>query len=171
MVLTKQERQPTNKSKQPWLTSRRKMSRYQYRVTIYYFSKLKHQKNIKTAAVKAKAKANAAKGNGGVAQPIGKGLKISFKPSELNKTTERVVASQVFSRIKSIFVTDVILHTTTFQWIDFRSSQQGPQLQKGQQRSAKSPQFWRRQCESYTILSFCFTKATQIMPERSSHSG
>ncbi len=51
--------------------------------------------------VKAKAKANAAKvGNakkGGA--PVGKGLKISFKPSELSRTTERNVASQVRFRL------------------------------------------------------------------------
>ena len=53
---------------------------------------LTQQKNVKTAVVKAKAKVNAAKGKG---LPMGKGLKISFKPSELSKTTERNVASQV----------------------------------------------------------------------------
>ncbi|CAE7630357.1 unnamed protein product, partial [Symbiodinium microadriaticum] len=55
-----------------------------------------NSKNVKTAVVKAKAKSNAAKSNaGGGALSLGTGLKISFKPSELNKTTEKHVASQI----------------------------------------------------------------------------
>ena len=53
---------------------------------------------MKTAVVKARAKANAAKAQQG--SVVGKGLKISFRPADLNKTTEKAVASQVWGGVR-----------------------------------------------------------------------